>query len=324
MKTHRRLFFGIFISLFLFIHLYSSVDASDQRKKSSLGVIVISHGSPQQSWNQKVLELVRSVKSPCPLEPAFIDFNEEITLEKSIKKLEGKGVDEILIVHLSPSSYSVHHEEVKYLVGLRKDLGFYTDASGPPVESTVKRFAVSPCMDDHPLVVKILIDFTMELSKDPENESLILLGHGPVEELANIMWVRQLERIGKEIRKALRFRDIFCMTLRNDSADLIREQASQNLREAAKRLSNQGRVIVLTYAVGTGMLQREVSHILQGIPSVVVHTKGVSSHSNTLKWIEDVIDKGINQPSVPLIKRSWSHYDFETGKPRGTHRYGLL
>jgi hypothetical protein len=43
-----------------------------------------------------------------------------------------------------------------------------------------------------------------------------------------------------------------------------------------------------------------------------------------VKWIEATIQKGMQQPEVPPINRKWSIMDKETGKPIGTHRYGLL
>jgi hypothetical protein len=43
-----------------------------------------------------------------------------------------------------------------------------------------------------------------------------------------------------------------------------------------------------------------------------------------VKWIEAVIQQGMQQPEVLPINRKWTLMDQETGKPRGTTRYGLL
>jgi len=292
-------------------------------EKASMGVVVITHGAPIPQWNETIMRLIGTVESPYPVEPAFLDFDKERTLAQAAKRLEDKGVKEILIVHLSPSSYSSHHEEVRYLAGLRKDLGVYTEAAEKPLQGNVK-YAVSPCMDDHPLVVEIMKDYARELSRDPAQESFMLVGHGPVEELENIMWVRQLEKIGQEIRKTLPFREVACMTLRADAADLVREQAHEDVRKTALRLSAQGRVIVVICGVGIKMLQFELQRLFKGIPSVVINQKAIINHPNAKKWIEATIQKGMQQPEVPPVKRKWSIMDQITGKPPGTHRYGLL
>ena len=288
-----------------------------------MGVVVISHGAPIPQWNETVMSVISTVKSPYPVEPAFLDFDEERTLAKAAKRLEDKGVNEILIVHVSTSSYSSHHEEVRYLAGLRKDLGVYAEIAEQPLQGTA-RFAVSPCMDDHPLAVEIVKDYARELSQNPAQESLMLVGHGPVEELENIMWVRQLEKIGQEIKRTMPYREVACMTLRSDSADLIREQAHEDVRKTALRLSAQGRVIVVICGVGIKMLQFELQHLLKGVPSVAISQKGFINHPNTVKWIEAVIQQGMQQPEVPPINRKWTLMDQETGKPRGTTRFGLL
>jgi len=162
------------------------------------------------------------------------------------------------------------------------------------------------------------------LSQDPAQEFLMLVGHGPVEELENIMWVRQLEKIGQEIQKTVPFREVACMTLRADAADLVRAQAHEDVRKTALRLSSQGRVIVVICGVGIKMLQFELQHLLKGVPSVVINQKGFINHPNAKKWIEATIQKGMQQPEVPPVNRKWSIMDQVTGKPPGTHRYGLL
>jgi sirohydrochlorin cobaltochelatase len=292
-------------------------------EKPVMGVVVISHGAPIPQWNESVMRMISTVKSPYPVEPAFLDFDKDRTLAKAAKRLEDKGVNEILIVHVSPSSYSSHHEEIRYLAGLRKGLGIYEEDADHPLTGKA-RFAVSPCMDDHPLTVEIVRDFARELSQDPAHESLMLVGHGPVEEVENIMWVRQLEKTGKEIQKTMPFREIACMTLRADAPDLVREQAHEDVRKTALRLSSQGRVVIVICGVGIKMLQFELQHLLKGIPSVAISQKAFINHPNTVKWIEAMIQQGMQQPEVTPINRKWSIMDKETGKPVGSHRYGLL
>jgi sirohydrochlorin ferrochelatase len=322
MKKMRALHPIVSSLLILFFYLSPLCTVTSAKRNGQMGVVVVSHGAPLPMWNETIIESVSSVKSPYPMEVAFLDYGGGRTLAKSVKRLEEKGIHKVLVIHLSPSSYSSHHEEIRYLVGLRKDLGIYTETAGKPLQSNAQ-FTVSPCMDEHPLIVEILKEYAKELSRDSRKESLILVGHGPVEEVENIMWVRQLKRIGGKITKAMKFREVACMTLRTDSADLIREQAEADLRETALRLSAQGKVIILIYALAGGMLQNEIKHILKGVPSVAISQKGIISHPNTVKWIEDTIKKGMNQPAVPPINRKWSIMDHVTGKPIGTHRYGL-
>ncbi len=323
MKRMRNSILWIFISAFLCLYYGISADDTACGEETKIGVVAISHGAPVKTWNNKVIKLVSSVNSPYPVETAFFDYDEERTLGKSIKRLQDKGANEILVIHLSPSSYSLHHDEIKYRVGLRKDMGFYTKIIGPPLKVDAKKIIVSPCMDEHPLMVDVLTDYAKELSQDPAKESLVLIGHGPVEELPNIMWEGQLKRIGRQIKERLPFREVFSMTLRNDSADLIRDHITETLREKVKSLSTQGKVIVVFYVLGPMMVQMETKRILRKIPNLVISKKGVASHPKAVKWIEDIISKGMNQIEAPPFKKTWSHLDYDNDKPVGTYRYGF-
>jgi hypothetical protein len=106
-----------------------------------MGVVVISHGAPIPQWNETVISMINTIQSPYPVEPAFLDFDEERTLEKAVRRLEKKEVNNILIVHLSSCSYSSHHEEIRYLIGQRKDLGIYAAMAKKPFKSSAQ-FAV--------------------------------------------------------------------------------------------------------------------------------------------------------------------------------------
>jgi len=58
---------GIAISSLLGLIIACSFAA----QKDTMGVIIISHGAPIPEWNQQVMNLIASVKSPYPIEPAF-------------------------------------------------------------------------------------------------------------------------------------------------------------------------------------------------------------------------------------------------------------
>ena len=72
------------------------IACSHAAQKENMGVIVISDGAPLPEWNQMVMNLIASVKSPYPIKPAFLDYDKERTLEKAVRRLEAKGVNNIL------------------------------------------------------------------------------------------------------------------------------------------------------------------------------------------------------------------------------------
>ena len=319
----------LFYCAFL-LTLFSTVSAGavdaglGMAKKERFGVIVATHGAPPMAgqWNQDVLKIVQSIKSPYHIENCFLDFIEEYSLPNAVKKMEALGMEEVLIVHFSPSSYSNHHEELKFYVNVPTSLPWYDKGWEVPIQSTIKKFAVSSGMDDHPYIIQILTEYAKELSVDPAKESLVLVGHGPVDELENIMWLRGYRHILAEIQDKLHFRETACQTLRYDSGDTIKEEANFEFRETVKRMAKNGKVIILCYVLGPVYLQNVVSNILKGVSPVVISPKGVATHPLATKWIEETIAKKMDQVQPPPPSRQWGHLDWERKKPVGTNKYG--
>lgn len=317
--------------------------AEEAKNQEPFGVVLVAHGSnnPELDCNTQVENLynkIRSEKSDLPpLGIAYLRFANGKTLEEVVGNLQQRGIDDnILLVHLSPSSFSIRHRELRECITSKK-----ADQAGnswlfrkvvsshplPPMKYTLSR-----AMDDNPLIVQILSDHAQEilnpsgkkLPQNAEDVSLMLVSYGAIEELENILWDRVMEEIGEKIRRERGFREVACVSLRNHSADLIREQAIIDLVKTAKRLKKQGRVIVVPYVLCQGAFQRNLQSYLSGIvPPEDISEKGVISHPNTALWIQEVIAKGMNQPPERPVNRNWSLMDITTGDPIGTQKYGV-
>jgi sirohydrochlorin ferrochelatase len=308
MKVNKDMFFYILILLFVSGYFFLSPGAA---KSQEFGTVLIAHGSNNPEWNTRIKEFYNNIKPDLPpSQLAFLRFVEGNTLQEAVTKLinDNPGIREILFVHLSPSSYSIRHEEIASIA---------SPLIQPPLQ-----YKIAPAMDDHHLSVEILEDYAKALSRSPGNESLILLGYGPIEELENIVWVRQLERMGERIRRDLGFREVSCMTLRHHSADLIRSQAITDLQRTATRLKEGGRVIVVPHifcSLPEDGFQREVQSCLRGIVDLQdICTMGIISHPMTKEWVKEVVRKGMKQPGIKIVNRTWSAMDAEM---RGDFKY---
>lgn len=334
---------GIALSVF--------ANAETAQTQAPSGVVLVAHGSnnPQLSCNGQVQTLydeIRNDTSLPPLKYAFLRFENGYTLEKTVADLKNDGInDNILFIHLAPSSFSIRHRELKQ-VHAPSAPGFVPNPPGhvekhwlykttmrPRSLPAGKKYAVSPAMDDNPLIVQILSEYAAEIfntlrvhapSTAPEQASLLLVSYGAIEELENILWDRVMEGIGETIRSERGFKEVACISLRNHSADLIREQSVRNLIKTAKRLKEQGAVIVVPYVLCDGAFHESLRSYLTGIVAPDhICSKGIITHPNTALWVKEVIQQGMNQPSGPDVNRNWSLMDIETGRPIGTHKYGF-
>lgn len=320
MNSDAKLTLWIIILFCTFFCMMAGTSPADASEK--FGAVLIAHGASNLEWNKKIESLHKTIAktAPCELEVALIGYTHDNTLDTAINKLlrSKSGITELLLIHIAPSSYT-YNEQVKAftketIVRLQK----------PALAENIKIVA----MDDHPLATAILSQHARDLSRDPAEESLMLVGGGPAEELANISSLMDLERMGEKIRNELGFKEVVCINLRNHSPDIIFIWAINDLRRAAKRLKTQGRVIVVPYVLQKDFYA-ELESCLKGIiPPEDISKQEILSHPNVEKWVSEVIAQGTEQVQRKEINRNWSI--IKKGKKwesesmhKSAHNYGL-
>ncbi len=92
-----------------------------------IGVLVIAHGSPSESWCSPVRNATDEVDLPCPVELGFLEFVPNETINLAVERLDDAGVTKIIAVPLFISSHSSHIQETEYVLGLRETLPLTTE-----------------------------------------------------------------------------------------------------------------------------------------------------------------------------------------------------
>ncbi|WP_110945381.1 sirohydrochlorin chelatase [Paenibacillus phocaensis] len=143
------------------------------------GVLVISHGSPDEHWvalvEAAVAEAAGDLPAGLPLACAFLETVEGRLIQDGIDRLESQGVTDMIVIPLFVSSGSTHIDEIAYALGVKE---------APEKETDLERFRVSARVffgdpiDDGPLVAEMVWEKVKGLSVRPEREVLLLVGHG--------------------------------------------------------------------------------------------------------------------------------------------------
>jgi len=148
-----------------------------------IGVLVIAHGSPSESWCSPVRNATDEVNLPYPVELGFLEFVQNETINLAVERLDEAGVTEIIAVPLFISSHSSHIQEIEYVLGLRETLPLTTEhvvVEGVEMERTVVpksgRYAISR------VPLEVCADGGMRALGHPEEEPLV-----PVETDAEIV-----------------------------------------------------------------------------------------------------------------------------------------
>jgi len=139
-----------------------------------------------------------------------------------------------------------------------------------PVKTRAEVVLTDP-LDDHPVVTSIVCRRISELSRNPSEEAVILVAHGPNGEEDNVGWLAAMESIGKECaRRILRekgetFRAVLSITVRDDAPEPIYEQAKQHLRALVRQLGASGEVLVIPLLISRGGVESRILERLEGL-----------------------------------------------------------
>jgi hypothetical protein len=116
---------------------------------------------------------------------------------------------------------------------------------------------MTPVLNDHPIVADILASPARAISRDPENEAVIIVAHGPNEEADNRRWLADMASLTARIKETERFGSFEYLTLRDDAPKPVREAPTAQLRGCVQRKVAAGRqVLIVPLLISFGGIER--------------------------------------------------------------------
>lgn len=277
-----------------------------QPPSSSRGVMLLAHGGSPE-WNGRVEALAREANQRTPVEVAF-GMAARGSLESALRRLQARGVTEVLAVPLFVSSWSSVIRSTEYLLGLRAeapaDLAIFAkmDHSMHGAGSPEGHACVAPCdgtapipvavtvrmteaLNRHPLVGAILADRTRAISTDPQSEAVILVAHGPVPDDDNRRWLEDMAPLADQVRASAPYAAVHALTVRDDAGPALREEARRELRAVVERETSAGRrVLIVPHLLSFGGIERGIRTRLEGL-SYTMTTQALMPDDRLLQWV---------------------------------------
>jgi len=303
------------ISLLLMLALAVTFVASPiyGAQGEKIGVLVIAHGSEEEEWCNAIQQAVDNVELPYTVELGYLEFVLEQDIHVAVKRLERQDIDKIIVVPLFISSFSSHIEEIKYVLGLRETLPKpgrlppnLTEGRGPPegsaegeepiaVESE-SRFVLTPALDDHPLVAAILADRLAAISKNPDEEILILVGHGTNKERDLKRWRESFASLARQVKARLDLKDARYGFV---------GWGTPPVRQVVERAQARGQVIVVPVMMAEGYFTRvAIPQTLEGL-TYRYTGQPLTPHPNISRLIELRVEEAIS--SAPATRElAWA------------------
>jgi hypothetical protein len=275
------------------------------------GILLLAHGGDAR-WNARVTELAAHVNRTKPTEVAF-GMATRANIQAAVDRLAARGVTAIVAVPLFVSSWSSVVASSEYLLGQRADApadlatfakmnhaqsaGTSGANAGPaaheahsavdatfPVKSPVP-IRMTRALNDHPIVAEILASRARFISRNPSEEAVVIVAHGPTGDDENRRWLADMALLAERIASVERFASIDYLTLRDDAPKVLRDQATAEIRElVARRVGEGRRVLIVPLLVSFGGIERGLRQRLEGLP-YTMGDAGLVPDDRLVTWV---------------------------------------
>lgn len=176
------------------------VDKNSGETTGKPGLLIIAHGSPSPQWNkpviaqeQKVMDILGTNNPYAKVKVVFMEFAEP-NVADGIAQMEQAGCSRIVAVPMliAPSSHS--QWDIPALLGIYSNPEIernLLDEGAQPLRSKVP-ITLTATLSESDVIDKVMLKRSRELSRDPNNEAVVLLAHGS--EASPAAWERMMKR----------------------------------------------------------------------------------------------------------------------------------
>jgi len=260
---------------------------SDTEQRGEVGVIVLAHGVGQNS-DAMFVEALEPMAERWPTAVSFgMAMMMSSHIQSTVDDLEARGVQTLVLVPTAVTQYNTLTRQWEYVFGMR-DESSYLDV--PQVKTNAK-VLMTKHLDDHPLITEILLDYTNAVSKNPNNEVVIIVGHGPEDVEDNIPDLEILQVHVDRIKEATDFAEVKVINLQDDAYPPIRKSNVKKLRRWITSAQRAGKdVIVVVCSAASYGVQAHIREDLRGLDYTFAD-RGLAEHPNYLLWINAAVEE---------------------------------
>jgi hypothetical protein len=157
-----------------------------------------------------------------------------------------------------------------------------------PVKSPVP-VHMTTALNDHPIVSDILIDRANSLSRQPSEEVVIVVAHGPTPDSDNEKWLADLRVLTDRMKQNTSFHRIDYLTVRDDAPEPIRTRAAEELRGLVQRATAEGKqALIVPLLLSYGGIEAGLKRRLEGLEFTMA-SQALLPDARIVEWVQDSV-----------------------------------
>lgn len=256
----------------------------ETKQSGTVGILSLAHGFKKEA-NEQFKARFDHTGNTYPTTYAFgMAMMTSDHIQSAIDALEEAGATTIIIIPTTTADNSTLVQQWDYIFG-KTDDSAYLDV--PRVETDARLIWTSTPTAD-PLMADIMLDYARELSSDPANELVIIMGHGPQSQEDNEKELKILAQHAARLKEEGNFADVKYRNVQDDAPTEVRASNVRAIRGYAQdAIDNGQQVIVVTTALTSSGVVKRMQQDVAGVASF--NDKGLMEHPLFGEWIDATV-----------------------------------
>lgn len=266
-----------------------------QHDGPKIGVLIVNHGSVAESWRNMLLEIEDHIegdllahKKIADVRTAFMEYTEP-SIATRMKEFDEEGYDEVIVVPVFLTVSSHYSHDIPVIVGLSSDSKIKAELAKEKIEvyRAKAKVSITPPLDYTSILKKNIARRVKALSKNPENEGVLLVAYG--DEQYNQQWEEMVDAIGKYLKVKTKHEDIaysWC-------GHLVRYSTEPTKDGIIKLLEYNDNVLVIPVLIANDpyfqkdIIQKAVDEVKTG-DNVMYIQDAILPDTNVDNWVRDI------------------------------------
>jgi len=254
-----------------------------------VGILALAHGYTDEGnvqWMEKFDSVSESYPTAYGLGMAMMGGEH---IQRAIDGLEAAGAKTILVLRTETGEANSLVYQWEYVFGRRDEASYL---AGPRVE-TEANIIWGPSPTAHPIMADIMLDHAKELSTDPANEMVMIMGHGAMTKKENDMDLEILSKHAAQMKDKGGFQDVKYWNVQDDLPPEGRAANVTKIRDMIQEAKDQGRdVIVVTNVLTQSGVMGRLKADSDGL-GAKFSDRGLMQNPLFSEWIKTALEENI-------------------------------